>query len=135
MPELHTHVNRPFTRFLLVGAMGFIVDGGLLTWLMQAGWSPLPARLVSFLAAVTATWLLNRGWTFQPTRGASLPHREYARYFGVQTVGAGVNLGIFLSLLHRVPAFERIPVIPLIFGSAVALLFNYAASSRLVFRR
>ena len=115
--------------------MGFIVDGGVLTWLMLSGWEPLQSRLLSFLAAVTSTWMLNRVWTFQPTHGANLMRQEYVRYFGMQTVGACINLGIFLLLLQWIPALERIPVIPLTLGAAAALAFNYTASSRLVFRR
>ena len=34
----------PLSRFLLVGAVGFAIDGGLLSWLLGQGWSIVQAR-------------------------------------------------------------------------------------------
>lgn len=56
------------TRFATVGAVGFVVDGGILTLMMSRGHAPFESRLVSFTFAVTATWALNRTWTFSRTR-------------------------------------------------------------------
>lgn len=83
------------TRFATVGAVGFVVDGGILTLMMSRGHAPFESRLVSFTFAVTATWALNRTWTFSRTRRKER-WREYLAYVVTQVVGAGLNLGVFL---------------------------------------
>jgi putative flippase GtrA len=93
-------------------------------------WPHYGARAVSFAAAVTVTWYGNRRWVFARTRKATV---EYGAYFGVQFVGAIVNLGTYTLVIALVPSLAKIPVIPLSIGAAVALLFNYTGASRWVF--
>lgn len=126
-------LKREFTRFVLVGGLGFCVDGGLLTFLMKCGWDVIPARCGSFLFAVSATWFLNHAWTFDQTKPLSI-RREYAYYFLAQLLGAVINLSIFFVLIGIYPAFRDIPLIPLAFGAAVSLLFNFIVSKKLVFK-
>ena len=59
--------------------------------------------------------------------------REYGAYFGVQAVGAAINLGTYALVIALVPSLARLPVLPLAAGAALALLFNYSAASRWVF--
>jgi putative flippase GtrA len=120
-----------FLRFACVGTVGFVVDAGILTMLMHLGWQPVLARLISFPAAVATTWLLNKAWTFATdtaSRGGG-----YMRYFGIQIVGALINLGIFTLLISAFPAFLAMPWLPLAAASLVALVFNYLATRHLVF--
>lgn len=134
-----------FGAFAVVGAIGFLADAGVLTALVNGlGANPYAARAVSFAAAVTATWWLNRRWTFgargdrRAARGetSGIVGRiaaEYARYVGVQTTGALINLGIYALCVAADPALAAYPIVPLAAGSAVALLYNFAASRRFVF--
>jgi putative flippase GtrA len=120
-----------FASFAGVGAIGFIVDGGILSTLVHGiGWPHYWARALSFAAAVSTTWYLNRAWVFSRTSDGA---REYGAYFGVQTVGAVINLGTYALAIALVPALARLPVVPLAFGAALALVFNYAAAGRWVF--
>lgn len=119
--------------FVLVGAIGFLVDAGILTALVNGlGVGHYAARAVSFTAAVTATWYMNRRWVFEKlaTRKRG---REYTSYLIVQAIGAVINLSIFITVIELVPGLANAPVIPLAIGAAVALLFNFGASSRFVF--
>jgi putative flippase GtrA len=116
-----------------VGGIGFCVDGGLLTVLMDAGFDVLGARSVSFLSAVTCTWLLNRLWTFR-LQGQPRVRREYASYLAAQTIGALINLAVFFVLIEIHPFLRDRPLIPLAFGAAVSLAFNYAVSRKYVFK-
>lgn len=120
-----------FLRFACVGAVGFVVDAGILTTLMQWGWQPLLARLVSFPAAVATTWLLNKAWTFAAV--TARPGGGYMRYSGIQIVGALINLGIFTMLITAFPASRAVPWVPLAAAALVALVFNYLATRHLVF--
>jgi putative flippase GtrA len=119
-------------RFIVVGGLGFAIDGGLLMLLLASGVDVLPARLFSFLCAVSATWLFNRTWTFKA--GASRAgHAEYMRYFATQAIGAGINLCVFFVFLALHPALRQTPILPFIAGAAAALFFNFFAANKYVF--
>lgn len=123
---------REALRFALIGATGFVVDGGLLLGLHQEGLALLPARLLSFSVAVTVTWALNRRYTFSRRRGRALP--EWRRYALVNGVGALLNLGGFFALLARFPAWRATPLIPLALAAGGALVFNFWGSRQIAFR-
>lgn len=50
-----------------------------------------------------------------------------------QIVGATINLGGFALLLALFPSLARFPVVALMGGGILALLFNYFAARRWVF--
>ncbi len=119
------------SSFAIVGAVGFVVDATVLSLLVHlAEWPHYGARAISFAAAVSVTWYGNRHWVFARTKNAAF---EYGAYFGVQFVGAVINLGTYALVIAVFPSLARLPVIPLSVGAAVALLFNYAGASRWVF--
>lgn len=121
-------------RFTIVGAIGFFVDGGILTILHSVfEFSLVEARLCSFATAVTVTWYLNRQHTFADRKDARAVH-EWGRYVAVNSIGALLNLGIFLILAYRFTLFASWPIMPLAIASAIALFFNFFASRQLAFR-
>ncbi len=121
-------------RFVVVGAIGFFVDGGILTVLHSIfDFSLLHARLVSFSGAVTMTWYLNRQHTFADSKDAHAVH-EWGRYAVVNSIGATLNLGIFLWLVYRFDALAGWPIVPLAIAASIALIFNFFASRHLAFR-
>jgi putative flippase GtrA len=120
-------------RFLVVGGIGFCVDGGLLLLLNDgAGWSPLAARSVGFPVAVTVTWWLNRIWTFQTGRSQPV-RRQYALYLAIQIVGLAINFSIFALLVRSMPWFAAWPIAALAIGSIVAMFATYILSRRIAF--
>ena len=124
---------RRLPGFAIVGIIGFLIDAGILTVLMVGyGVDHYTARAASFTVAVTVTWYLNRRWVFDraavPMRGS-----EYSAYLVVQVIGALINVVIFVLVIELVPGLKEIPVIPLAIGAAAGLLFNFTASSLLVF--
>jgi putative flippase GtrA len=121
-----------FTRFLVVGGVGFIADAALLA-LLTAGLAvdPFLARIVSIGFALTVTWVLNRAMTFGPSgRHVAV---EGARYGGVGIATSIVNLAVYAALLAAVPACP--PLLALAVGSAVAMALSFVGYSRLVFDR
>jgi putative flippase GtrA len=124
---------RRFPGFILVGAIGFLIDAGILTVMMKIlGFGHYGARAISFTIAVTATWYMNRRWVFD-RHAARMSRREYTSYASVQVIGALINLSVFAVVIEFVPGLTTMPVIPLAVGAAVALVFNFGASSRFVF--
>lgn len=134
-------INRDSIRSILsfgcVGAVGFAVDGGILSVLVQVCHIDVYlSRAVSFVTAVFTTWLLNRIWVFKQKKPSQRRvHREYLSYFFVQTIGALLNLGVFVALIHTFPTFRSHPIVPLAVGSVCAMCFNYSGSYRWVFRQ
>ena len=56
---------RRLPGFVIVGAIGFLIDAGCLTVLMTGfDFDPYSARAISFTIAVTTTWYMNRRWVF-----------------------------------------------------------------------
>ncbi|MBE7941375.1 MULTISPECIES: GtrA family protein [Ramlibacter] len=120
-------------RFGLVGALGFVVDAGVLQLLVWQGWNPVAGRAVSIPLAVLATWALNRGFTFREARGApALP--SLLRYAGVSAAGAAVNFGVYSALVLASAVFGAHPVLPLAVASGIAMLVNYLGSRHFAFR-
>ena len=120
-------------KFASVGAIGFLIDAGILTLLMTGfGLHHYLARAISFSAAVTTTWYLNRRWVFDRA-AVQMSGSEYFRYFAVQVIGAMINLGVFVLAIELSENLVNVPVVPLAMGAALALLFNFGASSRFVF--
>lgn len=117
--------RREYLAFALVGGIGFLVDAGLLTWLIKIqDWGLYSSRILSFSVAVTVTWYLNRRFTFTKNAGPRRG-REYGRYFIVQIIGALINLGVYMFAIVIDPALGNTPIIPLALGSAVAMIFNF----------
>ena len=126
-------MNAELLRFAVVGTVGFLVDGGVLQLLVSAAdWSPFVARVVSFPAAFTATFMLNRLWTFHGLRMST--GRAYGAYGAIQLVGALINLAVFYACVLIEPRLYERPLVALAIGSGMAMLFNYHASRRVVFR-
>ena len=122
-------------RFVAIGAIGFCVDGGLLTFFHSAMVLELvPARLLSFTAAVTVTWILNRRRTFA-RRADPRPVREWGRYAIVNSIGALLNMAIFFWLIERYEFMASVPLLPLALAAIVALVFNFLGSRHVAFRR
>lgn len=129
------NVTQQAGRFFIVGSIGFFVDGGILTLLHNLfEFSLLHARLVSFSAAVTVTWYLNRHHTFSTGKENRAVH-EWTRYAAVNSIGALLNLGIFLWLVYRFNTLADWPILPLAIAASIALVFNFFASRNIAFRQ
>ena len=122
-----------FLRFCVVGAIGFIVDGGFLAFLTAGlGIGPIRSRAVSFSAAVLTTWVMNRIWAFRDRPQPSIT-RELFFYVTMQGLGLAINLSLYTCLvLYSVAPFNY-PLIALCIASGVALSFNYAVLLKYVF--
>jgi putative flippase GtrA len=126
---------REVMSFLAVGATGFVIEAIILTTLTQlAAWSPLHARIPSFLTAVLVTWTLNRRLTFAG-RGLARSSLEAILYAAIQGGGALVNVVIYITVLLWVPTLASFPVVALAIGAAGGFVFNYLMSSKWLYAR
>jgi putative flippase GtrA len=119
-----------FLRFAVVGAIGFVIDAGLLVALHHgAGLDPFSSRLVSISASAFTTWRLNRSLTF----GASdlSQANEGLRYALVAAATAGFNYLVYVLLLLGFPGLP--PIAAAIAATLAAMFFSSAGYSRFVF--
>lgn len=130
-------LSHRFLRFCLVGTIGFLVDVAVLYALAGAlGW--YGARVLSFLAAVTATWILNRRFTFtkDSTLRVESPARtvraEFLSYLLSMLGGAVVNYGVFALILATLSG-AWIEAVGIAAGSVSGLFVNYFAAKNFVF--
>lgn len=133
-PQRSRPVGYQFLCFCTVGAVGFVVDAGLLVTLLWTGWfNPINARFLSFSCAVTVTFLLNRHWSFKENVLSSI-WPTFAAYLGVQGIGFLCNLSIYTLLYLLLPAPANRPFNCLVTASAISMVVNYLGVRILVFR-
>jgi putative flippase GtrA len=86
-----------FIKFSIVGALGAVIDFGLLNLLVQlAGFPKLLANVCSFTAAVISNFVWNRLWVYPETRGESL-RKQFVQFSVVNVAGLAINTAIFYA--------------------------------------
>jgi len=129
---------KQFQRFLLVGALGFVVDFSVLYLAVNAaGLDTLAGRLLSFIVAATVTWKANRHFTFVRT-DAAVPDaaaRQWLRYLLTTAIGGVINIGVYQLWLRTTDHSNLNLFLAVVAGSAVALFVNFTLSKYVVFGR
>jgi putative flippase GtrA len=127
-------VLRQLLIFSAIGTAGFGVDSAVLLAAMTlANTGPYVGRAISFIAAVTFTWALNRLLTFPGARSGGRT-AQWARFAGVNSLGAAANLGLYAWLVASAPQLPGQPVTALAAGSVAGLALNFTLSRKLVFQ-
>jgi putative flippase GtrA len=120
-----------FTRFLSVGAVGTVLDFGLLSLLKSFGLPTLFANTASFSAGVINNFTWNRLWTFADVRQTNW-RRQLFRFLLVSVIGLMLNNLLILSLelplgmLLGQPNYGYLPAKVIATGSVV--FWNYYAN-------
>ena len=128
-----SHLVRRIISFALVGSIGFIIDGGILTVAVELfKLNPYLSRCISFPVAVTVTWYLNRRWTFAANASAK-KKTEYTRYFIIMIIGSFLNLLIYFLLIQAIPVLAVHPIIPLAIATIASMIFNFLGAQLIVF--
>ncbi|NMN98558.1 GtrA family protein [Nocardiaceae bacterium YC2-7] len=127
--------------FLVVGAIGFLVDAGIFNALVFWGGkgpmfdAPLYAKLLAIAAATVVTYFGNKWWTFSH-RPTSNPLRQYALYAVFNVIAIGLQLaclGFSRYVLDlSTPLSDNIS--GTLIGQAVAMGFRYWAYDTFVFK-
>ena len=117
-----------FSRFVVVGSIGFVVDSSITLLLTRLSVSPFMARVPALITAMLVTWLLNRRLTFRVNRPKS--GDELARYVAVAGGSALANFvvysGLVLAGLH--------PLVAITLSTGALMLFSYFAYREFAFR-
>ncbi len=120
-----------FARFCGVGALGFLIDAGLLLWFTQSlGLNPYLARVFSIALALTMTWAMHRNWTFRSNTSDRMS--EWSRFAAVNGAGGALNYSVYSAILLALPGTA--PLLALAAGSVVALAANFLGARLWAFR-
>jgi putative flippase GtrA len=87
-----------FLRFMVVGAIGAVVDFG--TFNLLTNLTPINAviaSMISFTAAVTSNFLWNRYWTYPDSRTKRISH-QMIQFFLINIIGLAIRTPLFAFL-------------------------------------
>ena len=130
-----------FLRFMMVGAVGTIIDFGVSNLLIHVfGFSLVLAGSISFICAVFSNFTLNRYWTYPDSRTKAI-HHQLAQFTLVSVIGLGIRVVTLAILEPIVYGFVQTTSIPfdlsakvvadnLTLGMAIAIvtLWNFFAN-------
>ncbi len=126
---LRRHSKR-FPTFLSVGMVGLVTTFVGTVILYHHVHLPLwLASGLSIQAAILVTYTLNSLITWRDRRGGH-KGRRFATFEAVSLVGLGINEAILLTCVSR---FHLYYLVALVFGSAVAAVWNYIANHKVTF--
>ncbi|WP_159844682.1 GtrA family protein [Nocardia sp. CY41] len=144
--ETGTVVRKVFTAlrrggaFLVVGAIGFLVDAGTYNLLVFWGGEgvlyhyPLPAKIIAIAVATVVTYFGNKWWTFAHKQTDN-PAREYLLYAVFNVVAIGLQLGClgFSRYVLELSSPLSDNLSGTLIGQIVAVVFRYWAYDKFVF--
>lgn len=117
--------------FGMVGALGFLIDAGVL-YLLKSSLGLYVGRAVSFFCAVFITWVLNRTLTFKGKKRERKVFGEFMHYLFLMLIGGMFNVGTYYLMLHQSELVKAFPVIGVAAGSIIGMFVNFS-TSRLMF--
>jgi len=129
--------RQAFVRFAVVGGAGYVVNAAALALFTNAFHLAVDAALAgAIFVAMCFTWAGNRTLTFAARRahGVRPVIEEFLRFVGANLLGAVVNYGVALSLVHYGPGWLANPYVAQACGVLSGLVFNFTLSRLLVFR-
>lgn len=84
-----------FSKFLVVGTTGFIVDFGIFNLLLRAfNFPPVLAQAISFTLAAINNFTWNRYWTYPDSRSKPIL-RQFGMFFVLSVIGLLIRTPIF----------------------------------------
>jgi putative flippase GtrA len=136
-----------FIKFMIVGAVNFGVDYGILSLLSGVfGWPVAIANTISYSCGVTNSFFLNRYWTFKLNlkffhtyafkSGARIkflsPH--FLKFVFVNLISLGVNtLTMYILVdLYGLDTWNKL--LAKVLATGFSFVVNFAGSKLLVFR-
>ena len=135
---------KKFLKFTVTGGLGTVTN--LVLFFIFADCLKIQPHVVSFfcfLISCTQNYCINHIWTFRAENsGEKLSLKLWLKFVLGSLVGYAINLAVFSALLHyfdwKMIFYEKeisIKVIPQGIGILCGMIFNFAFSSFIVFRK
>jgi len=127
-------VKREFIRFAVAGAIGFVVDAGILYLALALGAGYFFGRCLSFLAAVWATWRINRRFTFVVSQDRS-QWKEWWQYLFAMLAGGVVNYAAYSAAILSLPKNVMLPLVAVAIGSVAGMTVNFLSAKLWIYKK
>ncbi|OGQ17314.1 MAG: hypothetical protein A2138_25705 [Deltaproteobacteria bacterium RBG_16_71_12] len=118
-------------QFLVVGALGTLVNLAVVTALLWAGLTARPSILAGIGVSVCFNFVLNRRFSFSYARHGSWL-RQAVGFVAASSIGAAINYAVAVAALGI--RADLPPQVAALFGIAAGTAFNFVANRYLVFR-
>ena len=133
----HKKATLQFGKFLVVGAINFLVDFGIFKLLTVVfGMLIAPANLISYSTGVFNSFLLNRYWTFKIKHKFVSIH--FVKFVFVNLLSLGVNTLAVWVLVDIYRFSDGLFGVENLYAKLIATVFsftiNFAGNKLLVFR-
>jgi dolichol-phosphate mannosyltransferase len=131
-PSLFSRAYRHhFTKFAIVGAIGVVVNEGLLILIKSTGVYFLTAGAVAIEVSILSNFVLNDLWTFKDRRTGSAAVR-LVKFNALMIAGLVLNLAV---LYAGVDYFGMAPEVANLVGIGAAFFLRYALSVKYAWMR
>ena len=133
-----------FSKFALVGTLNTFIDLGVLNFLMfvsglNAGWSYVVFKAISFTSAVTNSYFWNKFWSFEK-KETKAEISEYSKFYIITAIGLFINVSTAALIVNFVsPKFGLSPKmwanVGAILAVAASFLWDFLSAKFLVFKK
>jgi dolichol-phosphate mannosyltransferase len=123
-----------FGKFLVVGAIGFIINTVLLEVFVHFGLHPSLASALGAECAIVSNFILNNSWTFKSRKTSGIQSLWKFLQFNITSIGAvliqagSVYVG---TLFFGVSSYRMWYIV----GVAIGLIWNYFMYSRVIWKK
>lgn len=135
---------RQFGKYVAIGFLNFVIDLGVLNFLIHLSGVALGFRFsifkgIAFIVAVVNSYFWNKFWAFE-AGGSSGGKKEALKFLGVNLIALAVNVGVASLVANGIdPLFglsdQKWANIGAVAGSAAALIFSFIGLRRIVFKK
>lgn len=129
-------------KFVLVGGLNFLIDNGVLSFLVFAtgistGIIQSAFKASTFLIAVINSYIWNKYWTFKKTTKENLS-REFFQFLIVSVIGFSINVGSNYILVNTIGpqgdwTSKTWAQFSAMIASAIAMIWNFLGYKFIVF--
>ncbi|AAO91344.1 GtrA family protein [Coxiella burnetii] len=119
-------------RFLTIGVIGLLIDITFL-YLFRHEMGLIPAKILSYVIAVTITWFLNRCFTFRSQDSRRV--QEWMRYAFIYAITGCIHVLMFTALVYRYPVLHTHPIFALIITAVVIAFINFGFTKYFAFKK
>ena len=141
MPEVGLKVFKEAQKYLVVGAVGYVIDVGLFNFLsltlafLELFYGPIIYKVISATVAISFTYLGNSRWTFSTRTGREPGLRRIVLYGVVNVIGLALTV-LPLYVSRYVLGFDSLIADNIsgnIIGVFLALVFRFYMNRKIVF--
>lgn len=128
--EQSDNVMIQFFRYVFVGGVAFLVDGGSLFLLEWMGMHYLLAAVFAFIFGLLANFILSKIFVFRGNESKKGNVVEFLIYGGIGAVGLGITELILYGLTEQLHIYFMISKV---IAAAVVLVWNFVARKLILY--